>query len=130
MKALVFTLFLGMTLVLSAQDITPAVVKAIESGNAAALTMHLTPSVDLTIGDDENMYPVDQAIKKIAMFFETHKPTGFEIKHKGTSKLDDQYRIGDLTTAKGKYRVTFFIKKSDKGMKVKQLRIEDFDDDF
>lgn len=130
MKALVLTLFLGFTLGLSAQDITPAVVEAIESGNAAALAKHLTLNVDLTIGDDEDMYPVDQATKKIAAFFAGHKPTAFEIKHKGTSKLDDQYRIGDLTTSKGKYRVTFFIKKSDKGMKVKQLRIEDFDDDF
>jgi hypothetical protein len=130
MKALVLTLFLGLTLGLSAQDITPAVVKAIESGNAAALSQHLTPNVDLTIGDNEDMYPVDQATKKLAAFFAGHKPTSFEIKHKGTSKLDDQYRIGDLITSKGKYRVTFFIKKSDNGMKVKQLRIEDFDDDF
>lgn len=130
MKALVLTLFLGMTFALGAQDITPAVVKAIETGDAETLSKHLTSSIDLTIGDDEDMYPRDEAAKKIKAFFAAHKPSGFEIKHKGTSKLDDQYRIGDLTTSKGKFRVTFFIKKTDKGMKVKQLRIEDFDDDF
>ncbi|MFM7233275.1 MAG: DUF4783 domain-containing protein, partial [Flavobacteriales bacterium] len=48
----------------------------------------------------------------------------FTVKHQGTSKLDDQFRIGELTTSKGIFRVTFFMKKSNNTLQIKQLKIE------
>jgi hypothetical protein len=78
----------------------------------------------------EDVYPEDQAEKILQDFFTKNPSKSFEIKHKGTSKLDDEYRIGDLVTDKGKYRVTFFMKNTPEGMKIKQFRIEEFDEDF
>ncbi len=105
-------------------DITPSVVQALSKGDAAVLGKHLVSSVDVAILDDEDMYPRDQVVAKLNQFFQKNSPKSFEIKHQGTSKLDDHYRIGDLTTSTGLFRVTFFMKKTGATMEIKQLRIE------
>ena len=38
--------------------------------------------------------------------------------------MGDRYCIGQLTTANGVFRVTFFLKKTGDATQVKQLRIE------
>lgn len=116
------------TFMLTAQaDITPQVVDAMGKGDATAIGKLLVSSVDLTILDDEDMYPRDQVVRKLGQFFQRNTPQSFVIKHQGTSKLDDHYRIGDLTTSTGVYRVTFFMKRSSSSMEIKQLRIERYD---
>ncbi|MBI1266052.1 MAG: DUF4783 domain-containing protein [Cryomorphaceae bacterium] len=114
------------TVMIGQEDISAKVAGALSKGNAALIGSYLVPSVDLTILDDEDMYPKDQVVRKLESFFAKNPPISFDIKHKGTSKLDDHYRIGDLVTKTGKYRVTFFMKKGQDGMKIKQLRIEDY----
>lgn len=99
---------------------------ALGKGDAKSIGIYLVGSVDLTILDDENMYPKDQVVRKLQAFFKSNPPKGFEVKHKGKSKLDDHYRIGDLQTANGTFRVTYFMKSEDGQIKVKQLRIESY----
>ncbi len=99
---------------------------ALGKGDAQTIGVHLVRSVDLTILDDENVYPKDQVVRKLQAFFKSNVPKGFEVKHTGKSKLDDHYRIGDLQTSNGTFRVTFFMKAEDGKMKVKQLRIESY----
>ncbi len=118
-------ILIAAALSVSAQaDITPAVIQSLGKGDAAGIGKHLVPSVDVTILDDEDMYPRDQVVAKLGQFFQKNPPKSFELKHQGTSKLDDHYRIGDLTTSNGLFRVTFFMKKSGSTMEIKQLRIE------
>ena len=105
-------------------DITPSVVQALSKGDAAGIGKYLVSSVDVAILDDEDMYPRDQVVAKLNQFFQKNTPKSFEIKHQGTSKLDDHYRIGDLNTSTGMFRVTFFMKKTGATMEIKQLRIE------
>ena len=105
-------------------DVSQKIAMALQKGDAAAIGTCLVSSVDLTILDDEDMYPADQVVTKLVRFFAQNKPSSFEVKHEGTSKLDDHFRIGDLTTTTGVYRVTYFMKKGKGGMKLKQLRIE------
>ncbi len=120
-----------MSLTFNAQkDITPLVSKALQQGDSETLSKHFIQKVDLTLLDDEDIYSREEANKKLSQFFQTNGTISFSIKHKGTSKLDDQYRIGDLITKTGKFRVTFFIKRGDKGMQINQFRIEEIDDDF
>jgi hypothetical protein len=131
MKALVTICLLLSSVWMAGQtDITKKVSDALKSGNAELLSEYFTSNVDITILDDEDMYAKDQAAVKLNKFFLQNKPTGFTIKHQGTSKLDDQYRIGELVTDEGTYRVTFFMKKSGDEMKIKQIRVEELDDDF
>ncbi|MCH2198323.1 MAG: DUF4783 domain-containing protein [Flavobacteriales bacterium] len=128
MKSLMTCLLLFATVVVSAQsDASDKIAKALGAGDAETIGQHLVANVDLAILDDEDMYPHDVVVKKLGVFFSENKPTKFEIKHKGQSKLDDHYRIGDLVTANGKFRVTFFMKKGDNKMSIKQLRIERYE---
>lgn len=128
MKFLLATILVSMAFALTAQgDITPQVSDAMSKGDAAATGSLLVSSVDLTILDDEDMYPRDQVVRRLSQFFQQNSPRSFTIKHQGTSKLDDHYRIGDLTTSTGVYRVTFFMKRSGSSMEIKQLRIERYD---
>jgi hypothetical protein len=110
---------------LSAQtDITSAVTTALKKGDAAGIAMHLMPQVEMTLSDKDGMFDKAQAQQLLSTFFRENPPQAFVIKHQGTSKLDDQFRIGELTTSKGIFRVTFFMKKSNNALQIKQLKIE------
>lgn len=132
MKLFGFILSLALSLTLSAQtDITGQVSEAMKTGKAVMLSKHLDQQVDLAIPGKEGTFAAAEAFKHLDNFFRSNRPTAFRIMHKGTSKLNDQYRIGDLITSSGTYRVTFFMHQSNGIMRVKQLRIEAFEaDDF
>jgi hypothetical protein len=82
------------------------------------------PQVELTLPAKDGLMDKAQAQQMLAAFFSENTPQAFAIKHQGTSKLDDQFRIGELTTAKGTFRVTFFMKKNNNALQIKQLKIE------
>lgn len=129
MKTLITSLLLFAAAGLYAQnDITPLVVDALKKGDAVALSTMMMPQVELTVGNQDGTFSSAEAKSILAKFFAANPPRDFTIKHQGTSKLDDQYRIGDLSTSKGNYRVTFFMKKGGWGMQIKQLKIESPDD--
>ncbi|MDA0882527.1 MAG: DUF4783 domain-containing protein [Flavobacteriales bacterium] len=125
---LTLVLFSFSALVFAQEDAAAKVSWAIENGDALVLQDMMMSSVDLSILDDEDMYPADEAVRKLSSFFKQHPPQSFTVKHKGTSKLDDHYRIGTLQTKKGTFRVTFFLKKTPSGMMIKQIRIEEDED--
>jgi Domain of unknown function (DUF4783) len=126
MKKIFFTILsIALSLSIFAQtDITPKVAESIKSGNATQLASYFMAQIELTIEETEGTFSKAEAEKKLAAFFASHGVTGFEIKHQGTSKLDDQYRIGDLVTKNGTFRVTFFIRKNGNALQIKQLKIE------
>ncbi|MEZ4799798.1 MAG: DUF4783 domain-containing protein [Flavobacteriales bacterium] len=105
-------------------DITPKVSQAIQKGDAASVAAFFMSQVEIEIDGNESMMSSAQAQATLTQFFAAHPAKSFSIKHQGTSKLDDQYRIGDLTTANGNFRVTFFMKKNGDSMQIKQLKIE------
>jgi Domain of unknown function (DUF4783) len=121
---IVFVLALFSLNAFTQSDITPKVTDALKKGDAAILAQFFMPQIDLALMGQESNYSKEEAQKIIATFFQQVGATQFVIKHQGTSKLDDQYRIGELTTAKGIYRVTFFMKKSGNAILIKQLKIE------
>ncbi len=109
---------------------TDQIVKLIEAGNTTQLVEHFIPNIDLTVLDTDDIFSRDQAEQILKKFFKKHKPRSLELEHKGTSRLDDKYRIGKLITDNGSYRLTFFLKKVDESLYIKQLRIEPYEDDF
>lgn len=127
MKHLFFSiiaLFLVSSTAVAQGDITPKVSDALKRGDAASLASFFSPQIDLTLNGEDGSYSAADAQRKLAAFFSQNTAQNFTVKHQGTSKLDDQYRIGDLTTAKGVFRVTFFMKKSGSSMQIKQIKIE------
>lgn len=126
MKRILFSLLVGLaSLIAPAQaDVKDQVSAAIGSGNVNALGDKLVPNVDLTVLTTSDYYSKAQAMGILRKFFDEHEPKGLRIEHEGTSKMGDRYCIGQLTTASGVFRVTFFLKKTGDAVLVKQLRIE------
>ena len=105
-------------------EVKAQVVSAIGAGNSAALAKYLVPNVDMTLPTASDYYSKAQAEQMLRKFFDEHPPKGLTIEHEGNNRGGDSYYIGNLATANGDFRVTFFLKKSDTGSLVKQLRIE------
>lgn len=120
----IITLLVFSSTTVAQGDITPKVSDALKRGDAASLASFFMPQIDLTLNGEDGSYSAAEAQKILAAFFSQNTPQAFTVKHQGTSKLDDQYRIGDLNTAKGVFRVTFFMKKSGSSMQIKQIKIE------
>lgn len=130
MKALLFiaALLLGFS-AQSQTDITPEVTAALSKGDAVKLGTYFAANVDLTLPGQEDVYAKDQASKLVGNFFTAHPAKSFTVKHRGTSKLNDHFRIGELSTSKGNFRVTFFMKKDGPKFVISQFRIEDADEE-
>ena len=105
-----------------AQHEGKAIVDAISSSNGNAITKYIDQETEITVLDNEDSGEVGKSM--VMKFFDTHKALGFQVKHEGTSKLGNVYRIGDLSTDKGSFRVTFFTKKTATGVKIVQFKIE------
>ncbi len=112
------------------EKIEESVIRSIEAGNAADLAQHFTQKVDLSIPGTDDVFSKAQAEQILKEFFQDHPPEKLKLEHKGTSKLKDRYRIGKLITSKGKYRLTYFMKKVDGKARIKKLRIEDYEGDL
>jgi len=125
LKHLTLLVFVMAASALKAQtDITASVTEAIKHSDASMLSNFFMSSIDLTIDDFDGTVSHDEAKGQVAQFFAGHQVKDFSIKHQGTSKLDDQYRIGELTTNQGVFRVTFFMRKSGNTLLIKQFKIE------
>ncbi len=125
MKAIIVAFFILLSPALFAQaDITPQVTEALKKGDANALSAFFMSTVELEIIGEEGTYSAPTAKTMLTKFFTEKQVKGFTVKHQGNSKLDDQYRIGELTTAKGVFRLTFFMKKNGNTWQIKQLKIE------
>ena len=122
--AVLLLMFLGLGSNAQA-DITPNVTEALAKGNAQGVGAYFAGNVDLTLPGDEDIYKKAEATAKLAAFFTSHKPSSFEVKHRGTSKLNDHYRIGELKSSAGEFRVTFFMKKEGEQFKISQFRVEE-----
>ena len=105
-------------------DVKDRVVGAIGRGDASTLASDLMPNVDLTLPDASAFYSKAQAQQMLRKFFDGNAPRGMTIAHQGNNQMGESYYIGNLATATGDFRVTFFLKRSGEAFLVKQLRIE------
>ena len=122
---------LFLTLALHAQDeVKDKVVQAMKTGNAKELASTFIPNIDLTVKETSEVYSRAQAEQVLRKFFNDHPPVDMVMEHSGVSKFGDKYFIGILRTRNGYFRTTFFLKKGDEELQVKQLRIEVSKNDF
>lgn len=130
-RVLILLASIAFSLGLSAQDaVKDKVVQAMKVGNPKELVSTFIPNIDLTVKETSDVYSRAQAEQILRKFFNDHPPVDLVIEHSGVSKFGDKYFIGILRTRSGYFRVTFFLKKSDEELQVKQLRIETSKNDF
>lgn len=110
----------------SAQEqvrITPEILNAFKTGNAAELTRFTNPTVQIMLLGKEDFYKKNVSETILKEFFTNYKPREFTVKHQGGT-ADAQYAIGNLRTDKGSFRVYFLLKKVGDDLLIHQIRID------
>ena len=109
-------------------DVSTEVLDAIKQGNATAIAKHFNDKIDLKILDQEDVYSKAQAELVLKDFFAKHPVKSFVESHSSNAKSANQFVVGTLTTSKGKYRVSFLLKKFGDRFLISQFRIENDND--
>ena len=121
-------MLLGMSSQVYAQAKEPkaelaAINKAIRAGDAEALSVFFNTSVDVTVPSADKSFSDKQATFVIKDFFAEHGITDFEVNHSGQSGIT-HYSTGLLTTDKGEFDTTIFLKKFGDKFLITQIRFE------
>jgi hypothetical protein len=128
MKKNASMLMILLTITLSVQsafDIYENISNAIRNGNSSEISNFFNTNVDLTIGNQEEVYSKAQAEQVLKDFFVKNTPRSFTLIHQGLSKEGAKYAIGNLTTQQGNnYRTYFFIKQVGRSEFIQELRFE------
>lgn len=125
MKNLILLVAVLWTGVVSAQDaVTEQATKFIQAGNAKDLATLFADNLDLVVNDTDDIVSKAQAEQILKKFFENNVPKSFKIVHQGTTGLQIEYRIGELETSTGKFKVTINLKKAGETLVIHQFRIE------
>ena len=101
-----------------------SVTAALKHHSASELAAFFDSSVDLGGRSIVKKYSKKQAEVIIQRFFNDNGASGFTLTHQGKSPDGSMYGTGNLTTAKGTFKVYFFLKKSSTGSVIQELRFE------
>lgn len=123
-KLITIAMILWAGVALSQDPTTDKAVKALQTGSSKELASLFADNLDLVIEDDNDIRSKDQAEQIVKKFFEKNAAKSFKITNSGTSALGLIYRIGELETANGKYKVDFKLKKVGENNVISQLEIE------
>ena len=121
-----FTFLLVLTFLataLFAQDYD-AIADAVSDGNASALGRMFDASVEFSQGDELSTLGRSDAENRMRTFFMDNEPKHFEIVHKGESKSDVHYCMGQLITSTGGYRLTLYLRRSIDTYLIQSIEIE------
>lgn len=124
-KTTVFLFVISLSLKVMALDIYDEISNAIRSGDSRQVSTFFGNSLDMTIGNQEDVYSKAQAELVLRDFFSKNSPKTFSVNHKGSSKEGTLYAIGTLITTSGKsFRTSFYLKSTGGKYILQELRIE------
>lgn len=124
-KTAALLLLLSVFQTVSGIDIYDDISNALRSGDAKQVSTFFGNTLDLTIGEQEDVYSKAQAELILRDFFSKNTPKSFAVMHKGSSKEGTLYAIGTLVTSAGKsFRTSFYLKSNAGKYILQELRIE------
>ncbi|MEN9446844.1 MAG: hypothetical protein RJA25_133 [Bacteroidota bacterium] len=106
------------------QEIVSNIPSAIKLANASVLAKNFDKRVDITINESADNYSREQGEIIIKNFLNKFSSRDFSVVHKGNSPDGSQYLIGSFKTNAGNFRTYFYIKKSDTGNFIQEIRFE------
>ncbi|MFY0252785.1 DUF4783 domain-containing protein [Chitinophaga sp. 30R24] len=98
------------------------VVSAIKQGDVNGLSRYFDNNVEINISGKSNSYSKAQAEIILKDFFSKNPVKSFELIHQGGD--NSRFGIGNMGTANGPYRVSFFLQKKGGSMVLNELRFE------
>lgn len=109
-------------------DTASDIVAALNKGNSAEISKFFSDRVDLKILDKEDLYSKSQAESILKDFFSKRIVKSFKESHSSSAKSANQFVVGILDTNSGRFRVSFFLKKTATKYQISQFRIESFNE--
>lgn len=109
---------------LTAADPIDNVANLIGQGNVAELSKLFTPTIELTMMEQEDTYSKRQAIDVLTIFFNQHKPRHIQLLHKVNSNKKYLFGVAILNSNNGSYRIAYTLNEEEGAMKIIELRIE------
>lgn len=128
MKNYVFlSLFVFFAHSLSAQNNFENIYAALKSGNSKELSKYFDNQIELTIKgasvNAQNTYSKTQATSIMKEFFSQVKPVSFKELHGGAANEWLKYKIGYLTTEKGKFRLMLRVKETKGSILIQEIEL-------
>ncbi len=94
---------------------------ALKKGDAKALGIYFSASVDLSIPGSEQTMTPDKAVISLTNFFNKEVVKGYQKVHTSAPQQGrSNFTIGELSTGQGTYRITLFF---DKDQKITEVEI-------
>ncbi len=84
--------------------------KDIAKSDLSAISERFSEDMEVCVNDEQEFMSKAEAIKAISTFLEDMKPISASELHQGSSKSkNSQYRVGQLKTSKGNFRVFIYL---------------------
>ena len=107
----------------SKSDVFVPISKYLEAGNAKNLSAWFSENIELVMFGERSNCSRNQAKQILKRFFMDYTPREFDIVHK-SGVYPMVYAIGELEGGGYKFRVTIFVKTTERGNYIQQLSIE------
>lgn len=104
-------------------DVFVPISKYLENGNAKNLSAWFSENIELVIFGSRSNCSRNQAKQIMSRFFADYTPSSFDIVHK-SGVYPMTYAIGQLEGGGNKFRVTIFVKTTERGNYIQQLSID------
>lgn len=105
-------------------DIIDSLSAHFKAGNSKEIAVSFSPSVDLIIIDEEDVYSKAQAEQILRSFFSKYPPVKSAVIHRLNTNPNYRYGALSLLTKNGTFRVSVTMKKSGTAFFITELRIE------
>ncbi|MBB5649017.1 DUF4783 domain-containing protein [Pedobacter cryoconitis] len=105
-------------------DIVDAISTLFKSANSKEISKNFSPSVELTINEEEDVYTKAQAEQILRDFFTKNAPVNSTVVHLINTNPNYRFGILSLSTKSGKFRVAITLKKTANTFFITELRIE------
>jgi hypothetical protein len=96
----------------------------LKTGNAALVAQRFSPTIDLTLMGEENIYSAAQAEIILRGFFKMHPPKTIKVLHRVNSNANYRFGVYLLTTSDANFRVSVSLKNSNGNFVLDEMRVE------
>lgn len=108
----------------AAQGVVETFRMSMQRHDAGDLARFFDNTVDITYEHTQSVYSKTQARMILNDFYTRYNPQNFEVEYNSRSQANDaQYIIGTANTAKGKFKVFFFIRLRGKRQVIREMKI-------
>lgn len=104
-------------------DVFVPISKYLENGNAKSLSAWFSENIELVMFGNRSNCSRNQAKQIMRSFFMDYTPHSFDIVHK-SGVYPMTYAIGRLEGGGNKFKITIFVKTTERGNYIQQLSIE------